>query len=187
MANTTHPKFVRWAVLLGIVIMLNLFFFVARSLVLPEPMYEDFCRFAREPIPMEEVACTDAGGVWTDENTRSSGAPQKTTEAAGYCNVDALYRDCQNAYEDAHKEFSLYAFAIMVGLGILSIIAGVLPIGSSIVSSGLSYGGVLAFVVAAVQYWGEADNLLRLAISFIALVALLYIGIKRFKDEGTTK
>jgi hypothetical protein len=182
MANTTHPKFVRFAVLLGIVIMLNLFFFVARSFVIPEPMYEDFCRFAREPIPMEQTSCQDAGGVWMEDNTVASGAPQKPV-SAGYCNVDVLYRNCQSEYDAAHKEFSMYAFATMVGLGILSIVVGVLPIGSSIVSSGLSYGGVLAFIVAAIQYWGEADNLLRLAISFIALVALLYIGVKRFKDE----
>lgn len=182
MANPTHPKFVRWAVLLGIVIMLNLFFFVARSFVIPEPKFEDFCRFAREPVPLEEVACTDVGGVWMAENSVPSNAPQKMLPA-GYCNVDALYQDCQNEYDEAHKEFSLYAFAIMVGLGVLSVIVGVLPIGSSIVSSGLSYGGVLAFIVAAVEYWGEAENLLRLGISFIALVALLYIGVRRFKDE----
>ena len=76
----------------------------------------------------------------------------------------------------------MYSFVVAVGLGILSIIAGVIPMGSSIVSSGLSYGGVLALIIAATNYWGEAGNLLKLAISGIALLALLYIGARRFRD-----
>ena len=67
-------------------------------------------------------------------------------------------------------------------MGILSIIVGVLPLGSSIVSTGLSYGGVLAFVIAAAQYWHDAATWLQLLISVIALGALIYVGIKRFKD-----
>jgi len=32
-------KFVRWAVVLGIIVVLNIFFVVVRSLVLPEPQF----------------------------------------------------------------------------------------------------------------------------------------------------
>ena len=71
---------------------------------------------------------------------------------------------------------------VLLGLGILAIIIGVLPLGSSIVSAGLSYGGVLSFVIASAQYWGTAGNWVRLVISVIALAVLLFIGFKRFKD-----
>jgi hypothetical protein len=98
---------------------------------------------------------------------------------AGYCD---LFQKCQPLFDEAHKQYAMYSFVVMIGLGILSIIVGVLPIGSSIVSTGLSYGGVLALLVASVGYWGEAGNLLKLGMSFIALVALIYIGVKRFKD-----
>lgn len=177
--DSKPPKFVRWAVLIGIVVVLNLFFFVARSFVIPEPQYNDYCPANVTPA-LNADACKKQDGVWVDTVDTSSGAPAaKPLAPTGYCD---LFQKCQPVYEAAHKQFQIYAFAFMVGVGILSLIVGVLPLGSSIVSSGLSYGGVLAFVVAAVQYWGEADNLIRLAISTIALIALLYIGIRRFRD-----
>ncbi len=170
-----HPKFVRWAVMLGIVIALNIFFFVARSLVLPEPLFENYCP-TRAVQPMTEEACMKQDGVWV-------GTPEAQldvkTAPAGYCD---LFQKCQPLYDEAHKQFAMYSFVVMIGLGILSIIIGVLPIGSSIVSTGLSYGGVLALLVASIGYWGEAGNLLKLGMSFVALVALIYIGIRRFKD-----
>lgn len=173
-----HPKFVRWAVMLGIVIALNLFFFAARALILPEPSFEDYCPTRLQPAATED-ACVAQEGVWvaTPDNAQVTAVMKPSPE--GYCD---LYQKCQPLYDEAQKEYQMYAFAIMLGLGILSIIVGVLPIGSSIVSTGLSYGGVLALIVAAFGYWDQAGNMLRLLMSVIALGALLYIGIKRFKD-----
>jgi hypothetical protein len=132
METTKHqPKFVRWALMLGIVIILNIFFSVVVALAYPAP----------------------------DCSTYYAPA-------------------CQTAI-DAH---ALFAFVLMIGLGIIALIAGFVPIGSSIVSSGLSYGGVLALVVASFSYWGTAGNWIRLAIATAGLVALLYIGWRRFKD-----
>jgi hypothetical protein len=76
----------------------------------------------------------------------------------------------------------MYSFSLMVAAGVVALLIGLIPIGSSIVSSGLSYGGVLALVIAATSYWGEAGNLLKLSISATALLVLLYIGAKRFRD-----
>ncbi len=70
----------------------------------------------------------------------------------------------------------------MTALGIVALIAGFMPIGSSIVSSGLSYGGVLALIIGSAEYWGTAGYWIRLAIATVGLVALLYIGTKRFRD-----
>jgi len=161
--QTTQPKFVRWAVLLGIVIALNLFFFVGRSLVLPEPQYQDFCPTTAQPASTE-ANCSAQDGVWvasasTDTSVTS---PAKPVASEGYCD---LYQKCQPVYDAAHKQWAMYSFVIMVGLGVLSIIVGVLPVGSSIVSSGLSYGGVLALIIASAGYWNEAGNWLKLLVS----------------------
>ena len=150
--NTRGPKFVRWAVMIGIVIVLNLFFMVMRELAFPQPQYSDFC--PTMPIPTEPGLAT----------------PQSDTTA------------CSAAYQKADDQYQLDGFVMLVGLGVLAIIIGVLPLGSSIVSTGLSYGGVLSFVVASAQYWNDAGSWLRLAISTIALIALIYIGFKRFRD-----
>ncbi len=176
--NTTHPKFVRWAVMLGIVIALNLFFFAARAMVLPEPVYDEYCPTMVQPAATED-ACVKQDGVWvaTPEDQRVSAVVKPSPE--GYCD---LYQKCQPLYDDAMSDYQMYAFVFMIGLGILSLIAGVIPMGSSIVSTGLSYGGVLALIFAAFGYWDQAGNILRLAMSVIALGVLLYIGVRRFKD-----
>lgn len=148
MESTTHPKFVRWALMLGIVIILNIFFSVVVALAYPAPQYSDYC----QPQPVS--------------------APSAPID----------YTACQNAYQAANDQHALYAFVIMIGLGVVALIAGFMPIGSSIVSSGLSYGGVLALIIGSIEYWGTAGNWIRLAIATAGLVALLYIGWRRFRD-----
>lgn len=167
------PKFVRWAVMLGIVIVLNLFFLVARSLVLPEPQYQDYCLAAMATTtPQTQDACVTAGGAWQPDLT----AKDTTT---GYCDVTAK---CQGDYQKDFDQYQLYSFIVEVGLGVLALLVGIIPLGSSIVSTGLSYGGVVSFIIAGAQYWGDANSWLRLAMSIIALGTLIYIGFKRFHD-----
>ncbi len=164
-----HPKFVRWAVLLGIVVVLNIFFLSASSFIFSEPKYESFCKTHNEALTTPE-SCVGAEGSWV------AGSP-KTSE--GYCD---LYSKCQPLYDAAQKDYALKAFVLLIVLAVLSFAAGMIPFGSSIVSSGLSYGGVVTFIIASAQYWSQAHEIVRLSISLLALIALLYLGIKRFKD-----
>ncbi|MGH7174990.1 MAG: hypothetical protein ACREGR_01355 [Minisyncoccia bacterium] len=175
-----HPKFVRWALMLGIIVILNIFFTVLVSLALPTPQMADYCPAASSnaPAPIDAQSCSAAGGVWTE-----LGVPPATATAAsqpsGYCD---LYATCQPIYQKAYDTHALYAFILLIGLGVLALIAGFFPIGSSIVSSGLSYGGVIALVIASAEYWGDAGQWLRLVIALIGLLILLYIGWMRFRD-----
>jgi competence protein ComGC len=180
--SPNHPRFVRWAVVLGIVIVLNVFFAVLISLILPEPKMDNFC-------PAEQVvqsydtqaSCTAVGGQWTanSASAKDSQTTLTTPQSAGYC--DAQYT-CRMAYTSAQESHSRDAFIAFVVLGVIALIIGVLPLGSSIVSSGLSFGGVVTLIIGSAEYWGTADNWIRLAISLVALLALLYIGWRRFRD-----
>jgi hypothetical protein len=172
---TNHPKFVRWAVVLGIIIVLNVFFTVIRSIAFPSPVYNDFCPLSSQPPPTTETACTKGDGIWYAPNAAVKGQP----EIVGYCDTNTK---CQKPFENAQKAYEQKAFGLMIALGVISLVIGILPIGSSIVSAGLSYGGVLALIIGSASYWSEAGNWLKLAISFIALAVLLYIGMKRFRD-----
>lgn len=174
----SRPKFVRWALLVGIIAILNIFFTVVTALVFPQPKYEDFCPVNPPPVS-DAKACESAGGVWIDTTPLKDPNMTKPVAATGYCD---FYQKCQKPYQDAGEQHALYAFVLMIGLGALALIVGLMPIGSSIVSSGLSYGGVVAFIIGSGQYWGNAGNWIRLAIATLALLALLYIGWKRFKD-----
>jgi hypothetical protein len=174
------PKFVRWVVMLGIIIALNIFLFVGRSLVLSEPKQQDFCQTSNYNVPPQDArSCVAAGYTWNGTDMPAPPTVSKPPMPTGYCDV---YAKCQKKFDAAHEQFALYAFVFGIALGIAAIVISVLPLGSSIVSAGLSYGGVLSLVVASAQYWGDAGNLLRFGISFIALAALIYIGIKRFRD-----
>ncbi len=175
--STQHPRFVRWALLLGIVIILNIFFNVLVGLAMPAPQYNDYCPGATLPAPMNAADCSAQGGVWTDTSVATDS--KAVTAPAGYCD---LYATCQPLYQAASDKLDLYAFVFMIGLGVLALIAGFMPIGASIVSSGLSYGGVLALIVGSIEYWGSAGQWVRFGIALAGLLALLYIGWKRFKD-----
>jgi hypothetical protein len=175
---SSQPKFVRWAVVLGIVIVLNVFFLVVRSLVFAAPDFETYCPNTNAPAPGNAQACDALGGTWTDYGPVELNADPKAP--AGYCD---LYSKCQPAWQAAEDTYQMQGFALLVALGVIALIAGTLvPVGSSIVSTGLAYGGVLTLVIASVSYWSEAGNWLRLAISVVALAALLFIGIRKFRD-----
>ncbi|OYV27172.1 MAG: hypothetical protein B7W98_02335, partial [Parcubacteria group bacterium 20-58-5] len=125
------------------------------------------------------ATCYAQGGVWTEYSPAPSAADATSPKFTGYCD---MYAKCQVPFQAAQDQHALYAFMLMVGLGIIALVAGFMPLGSSIVSSGLSYGGVLALIIGSAQYWGTAGNWIRLAISTVGLVALLYIGWRRFRD-----
>lgn len=173
-----HPKFVRWALMLGIVIVLNVFFAVLVSLALPAPDYEAYCPSTRVVEAYDtEASCLAVGGQWNESYPYEK--PQVTPQPAGYC--DAQFT-CREEFTAASEDHARDAFIAYVVLGVLALAAGLAPIGAAIVSSGLSYGGVVTLVVGSAQYWGSADNWIRLAISTAALLALIYLGWRNFKD-----
>jgi hypothetical protein len=173
----TQPKFVRWALLAGIVVILNVFFLAIVALAYPSPDYEDFCPHTGIS-PTDAKTCEAEGGLWTEYSPVPE-YEQSRPKLTGYCD---MYAECQKPYGEAREQHSLYAFVIMVILGVLALLAGLIPLGSSILSSGLSYGGVLALVIGSAQYWGDAGEWLRLAISAVGLLALLFIAFRRFRD-----
>lgn len=177
----THPKFVRWALMLGIVVVLNIFFWRLAALLIPEPQYNNFCAEAlnEPPAQTNAASCQTAGGTWTDYGTAAALDGQTAPIRNGYCGCSQANSD---AFQAAMSKHDLYAFALMVGLGILALIGGVMPIGSSIVSSGLSYGGVVTLIIGSGQYWSSAGQWVQLLIAAVGLGALVYLGVKRFRD-----
>lgn len=173
-SGTAHPKFVRWAVVLGIVVILNVFFYVLTAVVFTQPVYSEYCpAAARNIVAQDEVSCVEQDGVWVSMPEVTGGIK------GGYCD---FYSTCQPLWEEARKDYAEKAFIALIVLGVLAIVIGVLPLGSSIVSAGLSYGGVVTLVVASMQYWGEASDYVRLAIATVALLILLFLGWRRFRD-----
>lgn len=168
----------KWALSVGIIVILNLFFAVAIQTVTPEPKWDEYCVQQQvRPVLDSEASCVAVGGQWNPPVP--SPKPIAGETPVGYCNE---FFTCQMEYEDARVSYAQNVFIALIVLGALSIVAGFMLRVSPAVSAGLSYGGVLTFIIASVRYWEAAGDLVRLAIVGLALIALIAIGVKKFKE-----
>jgi hypothetical protein len=174
----------KWALTIGIIIVLNLFFAVAIDTLMPQPKYETFCPQQQvQPSYSDQTSCVAAGGQWNPATPALQDikvAPTKPVSPQGYCNPDYI---CGQKYSDAQNGYARNIFIILIVLGALSLLVGVFLVRiSPAVSAGLSYGGVLSFIIASARYWSAAGDFIRLGIVAVALVALVGIGINKFKE-----
>ncbi len=173
-------KFTKWAMVIAIVVVLNLFFNYAISLVYKAPQYENYFPTTQvvEPITNKED-CLKVGGQWTDPDTRYQPVPvsgMKTAPVVGYC--DPNYTK-QIEFTAAQKTYSRTVFIILVVLGVISLgLAAVFT--NAILSLAFSWGGVLSIVIASMRYWSDADNLFKVIILAMALGALIWLAMKKF-------
>jgi hypothetical protein len=181
----TQSKVLKWSLIVGIVLVINLFFNYALSLVYKSPTYENYC-------PTEQVnknvdnqkACVDQGGQWNENvynEVDTAPVPQLKGGMVplGYCN---LQFSCQNNYQAAQKAYDRNVFLTLVILGALCVAVGTFLKGNVVIGIALSIAGVLSFVVASMRYWGSADNLIKVIILAIALAILIWVAVKKFKN-----
>lgn len=179
----THSKLVSWSLIIGIVIVLNLFFNYAISLVYQAPEYENYCKqeqIVTQPQTAEE--CTTQGGQWSEPDPRTTpvydaaGNPMKL----GYCDTTFT---CRGEYEDANQTYQRTVFITLVVLGVIVLIAGMFIGNNLVLSTSLAWGGVLSLVIASMRYWSSADNLLKVIILAVALAALIFMAVKKFSNS----
>jgi hypothetical protein len=174
-----QSKVLKWSLIFGIVIVLNLFFNYTLSLVYKHPNYENFCPNTAQVVePIEtQQACIDVGGQWNGYPTpdvKSKKAP------AGYC--DAQF-SCRNNYEASQKVYDRNVFITLVLLGALSVAAGTYFGVNAVISQALSLGGVLSFIIASMRYWSSANDLIKVIILALALGILAWVAMKKFKGS----
>jgi len=71
---------------------------------------------------------------------------------------------------------------VLVVLGAISLVVGFFLVDFSAVSLGLSFGGVLSFIIASIRYWSAMQEYLRVIILGLALATLIALAIKKFKE-----
>jgi hypothetical protein len=175
-APTTQKRsnIIKWGLILGIAIIVNLFLVYAVRVLYEEPQFTDFCpeKQVNEAITTAEN-CVAVGGQW------NANVPSDKTVPAGYCDENFT---CQKGYEVVNKVHTRNVFIIFVIAGIVLLIASVFVRGSEAVSLGLSFGGVLALIVGSLSYWSDMNDVLRVVILGLALATLLTIAWKQFRD-----
>ncbi len=188
METTQRSKVLKWILAIAIVIVLNLFFAFAIQLGYKEPKYETFCPQQQvNRVIDNEKACVDVGGQWNDYardynyqiSKPAQPVPAGTVQPTGYCNEQYT---CQKNHQTALSMYNRNVFVILIILGVISLGVGYAVGASSAVSLGLSLGGVLSLIIASMRYWSDMDDMVRVIILGLALIALIWFGIKKFKD-----
>ncbi len=179
----TKPKFLKWALIIGIVIVLNLFFNYTISLFYKEPDYNIYFPLTQivEPITTKE-ACLSVGGQW-NQGALAPAVPRDMysapTVATNYCDPNFTK---QQEFNQAQKVYQRNVFILLVVLGIISFLIGAF-VPNEIVAIGFSWGGVLSFIIASIRYWSVADNIIKVLILAIALGVLIWLAIKKFGNK----
>ncbi|OGD67454.1 hypothetical protein A2442_03045 [Candidatus Campbellbacteria bacterium RIFOXYC2_FULL_35_25] len=182
-----NNKILKWALILGIIVVLNLFFAYAMKVAYNSPEYTNFCQEKQviEKIDTKDM-CLEQGGQW-NENIKAINAPESEPVIRGengevmnpgYCD---LYFTCNQEYRSALEKYERNVFMTLIALGVISIIIGFMMSTQAVISVAFSLGGVLTFIVASVRYWQFASEYLQVGILGLALLVLIWLGIKKFK------
>ena len=175
-------KLLKWALVIGIVIVLNLLFNYAISLFYKEP---DYNVYFSQPQVVEQIAdrdaCLEVGGQWYEKSPLYMNEKLTPTpvEEKGYCDPNFTK---QKEFTQAHDIYQRNVFIILVALGVLSLLLGAF-LGNEIVTLGLSWGGVLSLVIASMRYWSAADNIIKVFILALALAVLIWLAFQKFGDK----
>jgi len=174
MQNTS--KVLKWSLIVGMVIVINLFFNYALSLVYKQPDFVKFCPNTSQVVEANtKDSCVAKGGQW-NENTAY--APQKI-DSTGYCDLQFT---CRQDYDSAQKTYDRNVFVTLVILGALCVAGGNFFSGNMVIGQSLSLAGVLSFIVASMRYWTSANDAIKVAILAIALIILIWVALKKFKN-----
>lgn len=179
-----YSAIIKWSLIIGIVIVINLFFNYAISLIYNAPKFEDYCKQVQVIKEINnQNECITAGGQWNPNSNYvpvSKGTAGVTlAEPIGFCDQQFT---CRTNFEADRKVYERNVFVTLVVLGIL-LVAGSFALSFNwILSVSASMGGILSIIIASIRYWTEADNWLRVIILFVALCALIYFAVRKFKD-----
>ena len=177
----TQSKVLKWSLIIGIVIVLNLFFNYALSLAYKNPEYETFCPNTSQVVENvnTQKQCIAIGGQW-NPNYYNQPVPAEKTAPQGYCDQQFT---CRNNYDAAQKIYDRNVFITLVILGALCVAVGSFLKGNMLISIALSLAGVLSFIIASMRYWSSADDLIKVIILAIALAILIWVAVKKFKNN----
>ena len=178
-------KILKWSLILGIVIVLNLFYNYTLSLVFSAPDYNTFCPQKQVNLPADsQEKCTADGGAWTQypvDLNKSAYQPQTQTSPVGYC--DQTY-SCNLKYQETSRIYDRNVFVSLVVLGVITFVASLFVVSFEILSIALSIGAVLDFVIASMRYWSRADDLIKVLILGVALAVLIWVAVKKFNPKS---
>lgn len=178
----TQSKVLKWSLIIGIIIVINLFFNYSLSLVYKQPDYNKYFTQEQvvEPIIVKEK-CLEVGGQWNEGDARyNDSSISKPNTVKGWCDPDFTKRQ---AFEKIVKSYDRNVFITLVLLGAICVALGTFLKANFLIGTALSMAGVLSFIIASMRYWTSADDLVKVIILAIALAILIWVALKKFKNN----
>ncbi len=189
MEHTRRQRLLEWSLTLAIVVVLNLLFNVGLQLVVKEPTWDAYCPQQQvQPNYSTKESCLAVGGQWIEgsrvtppQKVPIPARPVDTMEGApSYCNP---HFTCSQQLEAARELFNRNTFLALVTAGAIALLLGFFVPGSTAVSLGFSWGGVLSLVIGSIRYWSDMNEYLRFVLLLLVLCVLVWLGIKKLKDS----
>jgi len=189
--STSQPKSkkaLKWVLIFGIALVVNLFFNYAIAVFYDEPEWSEFCEDKQvRIIPETQDDCLFVGGQWTEDRFIQKTIPRAGEVAVpvieedqkGFCNPNYT---CGQNYQDSRTFYERNVFVMLVVIGVGLIVGSFFVAGFEAVALGLSFGGVLSLIIGTMRYWSNMDDYLRVIVLGLALAALIWLGVKKFKD-----
>lgn len=172
-------------ILLGIAIAIVYAFLVGygTNLINNAPDYNDFCRASAYPAYPEKIVPEQRNCSYNAEVRRQAraciddgGQPVYDYNEQG-CESSVTCDFCQKKFDEADKKHTRIVFIVSGIMGIIAIAVGALIFNIEAIGAGLMGGGVLSLIYGNIVHWHNLNNWMKVIILFIALVALIYIGI----------
>lgn len=171
-------------IILGLAIAIVYAFFVGygTNLIYNAPEYNDFCKVRALAYPEKQypiqVNCTYNPDIQKQARAcvEQGGNPVYDYDNKG-CESSLTCDFCQKEYDDANKKYTRTVFIVSGIMGIIAIAVGALIFNIEAIGAGLMGGGVLALIYGNIRYWQNLNNVMKVIILALALVALIYIGI----------
>jgi hypothetical protein len=176
----------KWALAIGIAIVLAMFVNYGIQTFYKAPKYEDYCRYYMgsvvEPAKYGAVNCTTmvADESFSRNCSDSKGYIDWERDANG-CAVKPFCNTCQRDWDKVQNDYNKNVFIVLVILGALSIVGGILLKVDS-VAIGFLIGGILNIIIGTIRYWSGLQDVGRFLILGAVLALFVWVGIKKVRD-----
>ena len=157
----------------------------------PEPKYEKFCsgEYGRYSIKQDysypSVNCTFSKELQkqVDFCYQDGGNPIFEYDENG-CNVAVERCDyCNKEYNESLAKYNKNYFLISLILGIITLLIGYFVLFVEPVGSSLMAAGVGAIFFGSVRNWQNLSDILRFVLLLVALILLVWIGLRVNKKK----
>jgi hypothetical protein len=175
----------KWALAIGIAIVLAMFVNYGIQTFYKAPNQEDYCRSNQPITALMKIGNANCTGIVANESFQKNcsdinGNVQYQYDSNG-CGVGVYCDNCYNSFRAIENGYNKNVFILLVVIGALLLILGVL-IKVDSVAIGFLIGGILNIIIGTIRYWGGLQDVGRFLILGGVLALLVWIGIKKVRD-----